>query len=144
MLLLLHALTPCLLHIYCPHPLSCCIYTALVSLPFGTVISTSFNILMERFLLPCFTGLLLYACSFAFVRAPPHFATHGHVKCTWVITRKWCSTTWKCQYIVALLVQEGPCKDSTGKRHCTWEFESVWYKNQGECFTNFVLGHLKN
>ena len=61
----------------CPHPLSCCIYTALVlclaaykytaliscvaayiytalvSLLFGTVIPTSFNILMEMFLLPC-------------------------------------------------------------------------------------------
>ena len=28
----------------CPHPLSCCIYTALVFLLFGTVIPTSFNI----------------------------------------------------------------------------------------------------
>ena len=34
------------------------IYTALVSLLFGTVIPTSFNILM--FLLPCFTVFLLY------------------------------------------------------------------------------------
>ena len=33
-----------LLHIYCPHPLSCCIYTALVFLLFSTVIPTSFNI----------------------------------------------------------------------------------------------------
>ena len=60
----------------CPRPLSWCIlctafilhinivpsfpvllhiYTALVSLLFGTVIPTSFNILMEMFLLPCFT-----------------------------------------------------------------------------------------
>ena len=38
----------------CPHPLSCCIYAALVSLLFGTVIPTSFNILMEMFLLPSF------------------------------------------------------------------------------------------
>ena len=38
----------------CPHPLSCCIYTALVSLLFGTVIPTSFNILMEMFLLPLY------------------------------------------------------------------------------------------
>ena len=45
--------SPVLLHIYCPHPLSCCIYTALVSLLFGTVIPTSFNILMEMILLPC-------------------------------------------------------------------------------------------
>ena len=30
----------------CPHTLSCCIYTALVSLLFGAVIPTSFNILI--------------------------------------------------------------------------------------------------
>ena len=46
----------------CPHPLTCCIYTALilclaayrslVSLLVGTVIPTSFNILVEMFLLP--------------------------------------------------------------------------------------------
>ena len=40
----------------CPHPLSCCTYTALVSLLFGTVIPTSFNILMEMFLLPYLQG----------------------------------------------------------------------------------------
>ena len=73
MLLLLHALIPCLgaynilpsssllLHInivpVLPHII---IYTALVSLLFGTVIPTSFNILMEMFLLPCFTVILLY------------------------------------------------------------------------------------
>ena len=34
----------------CPHPLSCCIYTVLVSLLFCTVIPTFFNILMENFL----------------------------------------------------------------------------------------------
>ena len=111
MLLLLHALIPCLaayilpsspvlLHIYCPHPLSCCTYTALVSLLFGTVIPTSFNILMEMFLLPCFTGFSLHtACKYnalASVRAPPHFAARGHVVCTCVITRKWRSTTRKC------------------------------------------------
>ena len=84
MILLLHALIPCLsayilpsppvlLHIYCPHPLFCCIYTALIpclaayilpsppplaayilpsfpvllhayTLLFGTIIPTSFNI----------------------------------------------------------------------------------------------------
>ena len=33
--------SPVLLHICCPHPLSGCICTALVSLLFGTVISTS-------------------------------------------------------------------------------------------------------
>ena len=47
-------LFPVLLYIYCPHPLSCVTYSALVSLLFGTayVIPTSFNILMEMFLLP--------------------------------------------------------------------------------------------
>ena len=52
--------SPVWLHIYCPHPLSCCIYTALVSLLFGTVIPTYFNILMEMFLLPCFTAFSLH------------------------------------------------------------------------------------
>ena len=37
-----------------PHPMCCCIYTALVSLLFGTVITTSFNILMGMF----------YTCSY--------------------------------------------------------------------------------
>ena len=41
MLLLLHALIPCV---------AAYNYTALVSLLFGTVIPTSFNILMEMFL----------------------------------------------------------------------------------------------
>ena len=45
--------SPVLLHIYCPHPLSCCICTALVSQHFGTAIPTSFSILMEMFLLSC-------------------------------------------------------------------------------------------
>ena len=36
------------------------IYTTLVCLLFGTVIPTSFKILMEMFLLPCFTVFLLY------------------------------------------------------------------------------------
>ena len=40
---------PVLLHIYCPHPLSCCIYTAFVSLLFATVILISSNIIMEMF-----------------------------------------------------------------------------------------------
>ena len=49
--------SPFLLHIsYCPHPPSYCIYTALVSLLFGTVIPTSFNILMK-----CFTPLIVYS-----------------------------------------------------------------------------------
>ena len=76
MLLLLHALIPCLgaynilplssvlLHIKYslsfPVLLHIYIYTTLVSLLFGTIIPTSFNILMEMFLLPCFTVFLLY------------------------------------------------------------------------------------
>ena len=84
-LVLLHALIPCLT-VY--HPLSCCIYTALVSLLFGAIIPASFNILMEMFLLICFTVFSLYT-----VLYEPHFA--ARVKCTWVIMRKWCSTTWK-------------------------------------------------
>ena len=75
MLLLLHALIPCLgaynilpsssvlLHINIVSHSLCCsiyIYTTLVSLLFGTVIPTSFNILIEMFLLHCFTVFLLY------------------------------------------------------------------------------------
>ena len=47
MLLLLHALIPCLAAYILPS--SPVLYTALVSLLFGTVIPTSFNILMEMF-----------------------------------------------------------------------------------------------
>ena len=36
--------------VVCHHPMSCCIYTVLVSLIFGTSIPTSFNILMKYFL----------------------------------------------------------------------------------------------
>ena len=74
MLLLLHALIPCLgtynilpsssvllhINIVPSFPVLLHIYTTLVSLLFGTVIPTSFNILVEMFLLPCFTGFLLY------------------------------------------------------------------------------------
>ena len=44
----------------CPHPMCCCIYTALVSLLFGTVIPTSFNILMEMFLHLLYISYTLY------------------------------------------------------------------------------------
>ena len=67
MLLLLHALIACVaayilsfgyvthvIIVVCLHPPRCCIYTALVSLLFGTVIPTSFNTLMEMFF-TCFT-----------------------------------------------------------------------------------------
>ena len=77
MLLLLHALIPCLaaymlpsspvlLHICCPHPLSGCICTALVSLLFGTVISTS--CLFHWFFV---AYSLANTMLFAFRRAPP-------------------------------------------------------------------------
>ena len=75
MLLLLHALIPCLgaynilpsssvllhINIVPSFPVLLHIDTTLVSLLFGTVIPTytSFNILMEMFLLPCFT---LFCC----------------------------------------------------------------------------------
>ena len=65
MLLLLHALIPCLaayilpsspvllhINILPSSPVLLHIYTALASLLFGTVIPTSLNILMEMFLLP--------------------------------------------------------------------------------------------
>ena len=74
----------------CPHLLSSCIYmyTALVSLLWHCH-PHILQYLMEMFLLPCFTGFLLYThLLFVFVQAPPHFAAHGHVKCTGVITRK--------------------------------------------------------
>ena len=54
--------SPVLLHIYLVWGyaccMCCCIYTALVSLLFGTVIPTSFNSLMEVFY-TCFTDFLL-------------------------------------------------------------------------------------
>ena len=74
MLLLLHALIPCLgaynilpsssvllhINIVPSFPVLLHIYTALVSLLFGTVIPTSFKILMEMFLLTYFTVFLWY------------------------------------------------------------------------------------
>ena len=70
MLVLLHALIPCL-----------AAYIALVSLLFGTVIPTSFNILM--FLLPGFCCILAYKYNALYVCASPtHFAARGHVKRT--------------------------------------------------------------
>ena len=63
MLLLLHAPIPCLAAYILPSSpvlLHIDLYTALVSLLFGTVIPTSFNILVKMFLLPCFTDFSLY------------------------------------------------------------------------------------
>ena len=53
------------------------IYATLVSLLFGTVIPTSFNILMEMLLLPCFTVFLLYRNSrmLYYVSIKPHNST---------------------------------------------------------------------
>ena len=90
-----------------PHPLSCCIYialipclaayilpsfpvllhiyTALVSLFFGTVIPTSFLLEMFILLFAVYTDYSLgNTMLYAFVQAPPHFAVRGHVKCTWI------------------------------------------------------------
>ena len=71
--------SPVLLHIYCPHPLSCCIYTALVFLLFGTIIPTSFNILMLYwfFFVYSLANTMLFACV-----SPTHFTACGHMKCT--------------------------------------------------------------
>ena len=69
--------------------------TTLVSLLFDTVVPTSFKQFNENDFTPWFHCFLLFYTSlqntmlFAIVRAPPHFAAHGHVKCRWVITRKW-------------------------------------------------------
>ena len=43
----------------CHHPLSCCIYTDLVSLIFDISIPTYVNILMKVFLYTCFTDFSL-------------------------------------------------------------------------------------
>ena len=72
----------------CRHALSCCIYTALVSLLF----STSFKILMEMFLLPCFTGFSLYRKSRmpyyvsikAYNSTVHEFCAVQYVKASWV------------------------------------------------------------
>ena len=100
MLLLLHALIPCLAAYILPSSPVLCIYTALVSLLFGTLIPTSFNILMKMFLLPCFTGFCcILACKYnalCVYASPTHFAARGYEVCTCVITRKWRSTTRKC------------------------------------------------
>ena len=98
MLLLLHALIPCLaayilpsspvlLHIY---------YTCFSNFwhchPYilqhfnGNVFTPLFHWFFVAYSLA--NTMLL-----AFVRAPPHFASRGHVVCTCVITRKWHSTT---------------------------------------------------
>ena len=39
--------------------------------------------------------------------------------------------------VIALLVQEGPHKDSTGRKHCAQEFEAVSYINQGKYLYEF-------
>ena len=59
----------------CPHPLCCCIYTALVSLLFGTVIPISFNILMEMFL----HFILKYSLHVCFLLCKPwHIKHHSY------------------------------------------------------------------
>ena len=66
---------PVLLHIYCT-----CFST------FGTVIPTSFNILMEMFLYTCFTDFrCILACKYnalCVCATPTYFAAHGHMKRT--------------------------------------------------------------
>ena len=57
MLLLLHTLIPCLAA-YTTSPCLAAYYTALVSPLFVTVIPTSFNTLMEMFLLLCYVEVI--------------------------------------------------------------------------------------
>ena len=38
---------------------------------------------------------------------------------------------------ISKLVREGAYKDSAGKKHCTQEFEAIWYKNQGKYIYQF-------
>ena len=101
-MLLLHALIFCvaahilsfrLLHITivaCSHPLYCCIYTALVSLIFGTVIPTSFNILMDTcvHLVCSFTVVL---CGLCFDSTPVSPPLHLPCKCRGIYLSSWLS-----------------------------------------------------
>ena len=127
MLLLLHAV---LLHIYVLH---------LFLYFFGTVIPTHIlPHLIEMFLLLfhwvySLANSMLFAC----VRAPPHFAACGHVKHVGN-TRKWRSTTQKCQYIVAVFIQEGTYKDSFGERHCAQEQKPFGTKIKVDTGTKLV------
>ena len=62
--------------VVCHNLLSCGVYTALVSLVFGTAIPTSFSILMKMFY-TCFTGLVItfYCSSFSSI---PHAQQFAH------------------------------------------------------------------
>ena len=86
----------------CPHPLSCCIYVALMLHIYCTCFFTFWYchpyILMEMFLLPCFTGFSLHTrlqiqCSLRLCE--PHPLCCSCYVSTYVM-RKWRSTTRKC------------------------------------------------
>ena len=94
----------------CPHPLSCCIHTAYV-LPSSPVLlhiyCTCFSTFWHchSYIIQHFNGNSLVSLGLcciltckhnALCICVSHFAACGHVKCTWVIIRKWCSTTPKC------------------------------------------------
>ena len=117
----MHALIPCV----------AAYNTALVSLIFGTVMPTSFNILMEMFLtfLFHFTSSLVcephpFCCSWSYETHVNNNEGNG------------VQLHRSDQYIVALLIQEGPYKDFAGERHCP-------LIKVNTC-TNFVLDRLKN
>ena len=80
MLVLLHALIPCLAALPSSPVLLQYVYTALVSLLFGTIIPTSFNFLMEMFYSLVSLFFLLYSCLQIQYVSPTHFAGCGHVK----------------------------------------------------------------
>ena len=73
------------------NPLSCCIYTAVVSWGFDTVIKPLFT--KKKHFYTCFTR---YSLVMQFCCKTP--AVRGHVNSTCQITRQSCSTTctWAC------------------------------------------------
>ena len=114
MLILLHALILCFVAYILPYILH------LDSLPFGTVIPTPLNILMEMLLLPCFTFFfVVYSLAntmlIALVRAPP---------------RPFCCS-WSCETQVGnneemLVYRSFTCpgmvlQGFVGERHCAQE-----------------------
>ena len=87
MLVLLHALISCLAAYILP-----CFPTFWHYHPY---ILQHFNGNVFTPLFHWFFVVTVYSFANTFMRAPPHFAARDHVKCTWVIMRKWHSTTRK-------------------------------------------------
>ena len=111
-----------LLHIYC-----------LVSLIFGTVIPTSFNILMFY---TCLTDFfVIYLLANTMLCQPHPFC------CSWSCEMHLSNNEEMAFNYMQVLVYRSftqePYKDSAGERHCKREFEAVWYKNQGKYVYQF-------